>query len=343
MHKEDKLLSIIIPTYNMERYLETCLKSILTHNSELQLHLEVLIINDGSKDRSSEIGHEYSTRYPGLFKVIDKENGNYGSCINRGILEASGKYIKILDADDYLEKEVLELFLHHLAKVDTDLIITNYVTVDEDGAIKGKFMYNIPTNEILPSSDLSKIGKDMAMHAVTYRTDMLRNMQYQQTEGISYTDQEWIFMPMSAVRSFVYYDIFLYHYLVGREGQTMDLAALAKNMHQNLDVLEKNINNYNNIKVIPPTYSYLWIRLISLTEYVYKLYLYNTATMNLVPLIKFDRKLKSLNPYLFNYAATLRAGKLPLVKVWRWFYYKRDYGLNRFFAYRKYRMGIGMK
>ena len=338
-----KLLTVVIPTYNMEKYLGKCLNSLLIHNTELQSLLEVLIINDGSTDHSPEIGHKYEKHYPHMFKVVDKSNGNYGSCVNRGVLEASGKYIKILDADDQFDTEALEWLLQGLININSDLIITNYVTVDENGNVTGEIKYDIPINEILPSSDLSKIGKDIAMHAVTYRTDMLRKMQYRQTEGISYTDQEWIFKPMSAVRSFVYYDKSLYRYLIGRQGQTMDLTALAKNMHQNLIVLENNINYYNKLTDIPPTYEYLWIRLISLIEYVYKLYLYNTSIMNLIPLIEFDKKIKSLNPNLYNYAATLKAGKLPLVKVWRWFYYKHDYGLNRFFAYRKYRMGIGMK
>ena len=91
----DKILTVIIPTYIMEDYLRYCLDSLLIKENFKQL--EVLIINDGSKDSSSAIGHEYEQLYPEVFRVIDKENGNYGSCINRGLKEAKGKYVKILE------------------------------------------------------------------------------------------------------------------------------------------------------------------------------------------------------------------------------------------------------
>lgn len=101
----DKILTIIIPTYNMEKYLRHCLDSLIVPNMD---KVEVLMINDGSKDSSSAIGHEYQNRYPKTFRVIDKENGNYGSCINRGLKEATGKYVKVLDADDSFDQLIFK-------------------------------------------------------------------------------------------------------------------------------------------------------------------------------------------------------------------------------------------
>ena len=89
----NKILTIIIPTYNMEKYLRRCLDSLIIDEEGMK-QLEVLVINDGSKDSSSQIAHEYQDKYPDTFRVIDKENGNYGSCINRGLKEATGKYVK---------------------------------------------------------------------------------------------------------------------------------------------------------------------------------------------------------------------------------------------------------
>ena len=86
----NKNLTIIIPTYNMQEYLQKCLSSLIVKKG-LET-LEVLVVNDGSKDNSSIIAHEFEAKYPGVFRVIDKENGNYGSCINRGLKEATGKY-----------------------------------------------------------------------------------------------------------------------------------------------------------------------------------------------------------------------------------------------------------
>ena len=99
-----KLLTIVIPSYNMEKYLSRCCQSLIVA-PEFMEKLEVLVINDGSKDKTSEIGHSFESKYPETFRCIDKENGNYGSCVNRGLKEAKGTYIKILDADDTFETE----------------------------------------------------------------------------------------------------------------------------------------------------------------------------------------------------------------------------------------------
>lgn len=106
----EKILTIVIPTYNMQDYLRRCLDSLIVPEEQMQL-LEVLVVNDGSKDNSSAIAHEYQDKYPGTFRVIDKENGNYGSCVNRGLKEATGKYIKILDADDWFDTKALTSFV----------------------------------------------------------------------------------------------------------------------------------------------------------------------------------------------------------------------------------------
>ena len=107
--ENQKILSIIIPTYNMEKYLPKCLDSLISAK-EVLCKMEILIINDGSKDASSRIAHEYQSRYPDSIIVIDKENGNYGSCVNRGLKEATGKYIKVLDADDWFLTQNLKRY-----------------------------------------------------------------------------------------------------------------------------------------------------------------------------------------------------------------------------------------
>lgn len=127
----NKILTIVIPTYNMEKYLDKCLTSLVIEDRELMKQLEILVVIDGSKDRSSEIAHTYQVRYPQTFIVIDKENGNYGSCINRGLKEAAGKYIKVLDADDCYNSKSLQQHLELLRIVDVDLILTSYVIVNE--------------------------------------------------------------------------------------------------------------------------------------------------------------------------------------------------------------------
>lgn len=236
----EKILTIIIPTYNMEKYLRRCLDSLIV-DAEKMAQLEVLVVNDGSKDSSSAIAHEYAAKYPQTFRVIDKENGNYGSCVNRGLKEANGKYVKILDADDYFDNYSFCLFLQNLSTIDVDLILTDFKTVDITGGIIEISNYKKLDIIAYRTLDIQWLIHDCdvffgQMHAFTYRLKILRNMKYCQTEGCSYTDQEWVFMPITRVSNFYYQPIVLYQYLLGREGQTMQ-TILDKSISQLMQVV----------------------------------------------------------------------------------------------------------
>ena len=112
-----KILSIIVPSYDMEAYLPKCLGSLVVDDRELLQKLDVIVVNDGSKDRTSEIAHEFEANYRGVFRVIDKDNGHYGSCINAGLAVAAGTFVKVLDADDYY---LTDNFKEYLSLVDAE-------------------------------------------------------------------------------------------------------------------------------------------------------------------------------------------------------------------------------
>ena len=140
--KMDKILTLVIPSYNMEAYLPYCLDSLLV-KANLGC-LEVLVVNDGSRDRTSEIAHAYEKSWPDVLRVIDKENGNYGSCVNRGLKEARGKYIKILDADDSFDTANFEKYLAFLQMTDADLVISDFAVVDENRNITRMVTHGFP-------------------------------------------------------------------------------------------------------------------------------------------------------------------------------------------------------
>ena len=108
-----KILSIIVPTYNMEKYLSYCLDSFLIDKNRDKL--EVIIVNDGSKDRSLDIAKEYVSRAADVFRVIDKKNGNYGSCINAALPVVNAKYVKVVDSDDSVDTVHLDEFITFLS------------------------------------------------------------------------------------------------------------------------------------------------------------------------------------------------------------------------------------
>lgn len=237
----EKLLTIVIPTYNMEQYLDKNLKTLVIPDKELMKFLEVLVINDGSKDGSSAIAHRYQDLYPDTFRVIDKENGNYGSCVNRGLKEARGKYIRIMDADDWYETENLELFLRKIENVNVDKIATIFseVRLTEKRIMPQPYQPEV----VMDMKDVSVVHY-IPMHAITYRTQLLRDMQYMQTEGISYTDQEWILLPMPYVKTLYYIPLDIYQYYIGREGQTMDSSIIAKAYPQLFRILRGVLDFY---------------------------------------------------------------------------------------------------
>lgn len=246
MVKMEKILSIVIPTYNMEKYLRKCLNSLIIDDAELFVLLEVLVVNDGSKDSSSEIAHEFENKYPEIFRAIDKDNGNYGSCVNVGLKEASGKYIKILDADDTFEKSNFKNFLSLLCRIDVDMVISDYTIVTESDATRRVCSYNLPHQTLFSyTKDLQDLKK-LKMHAVTYKCDNLKRINYEQTEGVSYTDLEWIFFPITTVVNIYYFNQVIYKYLVGRDGQTVNLSIYYNRVQDRIKGAVTMINEIKN-------------------------------------------------------------------------------------------------
>lgn len=243
-----KLLTIVIPTYNMQAYLNRCLDSLVVSDSLIDL-IEILVINDGSRDDSSAIAHKYEESYPQSFRVIDKENGNYGSCINRGLAEAKGKYIKVLDADDWFDTKEFEKYLRCLNSIDADMVLTSFNIVNSSSNV-ASLAYS-PRLENKRVYNFQQLGYEdigvWMMHAVTYRMQMLKDIEYRQTEGISYTDIEWTYIPLYAVKSVVYLDCIVYQYLVGRDGQTMDSAVLIKSVWQHEHLARRIIKHVENL------------------------------------------------------------------------------------------------
>lgn len=240
----EKILTIVIPTYNMQDYLRRCLSSLIVPEEQMK-QIEVLVVNDGSKDKSSAIAHEYQDKYPGTFRVIDKENGNYGSCVNRGLKEATGKYIKILDADDWFDSVALAIIVDRLKCIDVDLVLTSYNEVTPEGKLLDIRNLRFKQNEIFefPISGTSPFEFIM-MHSVIYNLNIFKCFNYVQSEGISYTDIQWVFSPMAYVRTAVYYPVCLYQYMLGREGQTMDSKVWKRSCGQYLKMVEGLVKSY---------------------------------------------------------------------------------------------------
>ena len=313
-----KILSVIIPTYNMEKYLDYCLSSLIVDNG-LET-LEVLVINDGSKDSSLDIARRYEAKCPYVFRVIDKENGNYGSCVNRGLKEAQGKYVKILDADDSYDTETFEEYLQFLQNTDADLVVSNFYIVNEEREITKCVDYDLPNDKVCTFDEVGglKAFDDMEMHAVTYKRNIFDGMNYHQTEGISYTDQQWIFEPITGVTSVAHFPKHVYKYLVGRQGQTMAPAVMARSrahlqkccldMADSLQLRESHLT--------PSHIDYLNRGITRMAKSIYIESLKVIDSDNKNALIAFDNNLREANPVFYGRLAD-SCGRFSYIHFWR--------------------------
>lgn len=333
----EKLLTLIVPSYNMEDYLGYCLESLLVGESLEQV--EVLVINDGSKDGTSGIAHGFEAAFPGVFRVIDKENGNYGSCVNRGLDEATGKYVKVLDADDSFDTANFEKYLSFLSSVDADLILSDFAVVDSERTTRKVIRYDMHrgTEFDMDSTCTDPIFQNMQMHAVTYRLENLRRMGYRQTEGISYTDQQWIFIPMAAVKKVAYFASPVYRYLVGRAGQTVDPAVKMKSVRHTMKCAADMAAMYEKYRPAVgdrPVRQYLLSRVTPMLKdvYVFALSHYDEAMKSM--LSEFDGQLKRISRELYDYIGSREASSFMGFEYLAWWRGHRDTGISvvRFFS-----------
>ena len=291
---DSKILSIIVPTFNMEKYLSFCLDSFFLQKNFDKL--EVIVVNDGSKDKSLEIAQNYVSRASDVFKIVDKKNGNYGSCINAALPVAKGKYVKVVDADDSVYTDNLDEFISFLCENDVDLALSDFVLVDEDRVVTKEIFYNFG-------------------QAVTYRKELLLDMGYHQTEGISYTDQQWIFVPMAAVHNVGIFNKAVYKYLVGRAGQTIDPAVKFKKMTDHVKNVLGMIAQYGRIynQVNPSVKEYLDARLRPNVQDVYLTYFTNMSKVDKNMIYQFDKEFRQVSSVIYKYIEDLN----PHIKVWR--------------------------
>lgn len=241
-----KILTLIVPIYNTQEFLPKCLDSLII-NENLMPQVEVLLIIDGSPDNSIEIAKQYAEKYPQTFVVIDKENGGYGSVLQRGIQEAKGKYCKVLDSDDWYDTASFERLVEILENSDYDVVVTDYVReyVFENRTelltlpkVKKEKVYDLDT-------EIGQLEGDIfAMHRLAYKTEIIRKANIIFPTKISYTDTLFAAIPAFFAKTLYYTDLQVYRYFIGRDGQTINPATIRKNRKQTQQVIQYLYNKY---------------------------------------------------------------------------------------------------
>lgn len=282
----------------MENYIGKCLDSLIIPEFD---QVEVWVVNDGSKDNSSEIAHDYARRYPRSIKVLDKENGNYGSCINAALPLCSGRYVKILDADDTFDNKAFSEFVNRLNEMDVDVIFTKCREIDDRHKIIGNSgnFKNINYDVVYENINIY-LSNNTLMHWITYNRSIFQLFDYHQPEGISYTDNIWAFIPIIFCKTGIFLDIVLYNYLIGREGQTISSDQLQKRIPHLLFVAQSMVDYHINLNTRKDLANITTRNCVAVITCIYNIIMRYRSKTNFELLKDFDQSIKHIAPDLYD-------------------------------------------
>ena len=308
----EKLISICIPSYNAELYLDRCLLS-LTEAAEAG-KLDIMVVNDGSKDHTAGIAKIYEEKYPGIIRLINKENGGHGSTINKGLEEATGKYFMVLDSDDWLNTAALDGLIRKMKEdaLDEDLLLTYYYKVDQyTGKYKDPLKQKgIAFDTAYTFEDINTAGMYIALANSLFKTSLLRESGLKLQEHTFYVDVEYILFPIPYVNTIRYLDYSLYRYCVGNINQSISLANMVKRYDHHNRVMRRVITFYAQTQVPEKKKAYMRNILDQLLVTHYNLCLHDDRDKKrgLERAKSFDEFLKETSPELFKDAGNTVIG-----------------------------------
>lgn len=229
----NKLLSIVIPVYKVEDYINKCLDSLLVPAEQLQL-LDVVVVNDGTPDNSAVMAKEYEKKYPSVFRVIDQENRGHGGAWNHGTELAVGKYLFYLDSDDWFDTDQFSKLIAYLGHCDTDMVLMDrkkyYAREDR---YEDVVLINMEPDKVYDANVYDWLGSGNGSnityaHNTVYRTTMMQKYLPLFCEHVMYDDVSLQVIPIAIAESFVYTKLNVYRYYIGRVGQSFDPQVRAK-------------------------------------------------------------------------------------------------------------------
>ena len=249
-----KYITFAIPCYNSAEYMDHAIESILKGGEDV----EIIIVNDGSKDNTPEIAKRYEAQYPTIVKAVDKENGGHGDAVNTGLKHATGLYFKVVDSDDWVDEaslaKILEI-LHQLVDEDkmVDMLVSNYV-YEKVGAKRKKVIHYqnvMPQNRVISWKDMGhfRLGQYILMHSVMYRTELLRMCGLELPKHTFYVDNLYVYYPLPHVKTFYYVNVNFYRYFIGRDGQSVNEQNMIKRIDQQIFVTKTMIDMYQMKKI----------------------------------------------------------------------------------------------
>ncbi len=261
-----KLISFVVPCYNSQAYMKTCIESLLVGGEDV----EIIIVNDGSTDVTLKIAKTYRANFPTIVKVIDKPNGGHGSGINAGLKEAEGLYFKVVDSDDWLDGNALKMLIatikaHHSEGRLPDLYITNFVydKPSVNDTFVSHYRTKMPVGRFFTWNEVKKFrySKMLLMHALLYKRENLVNSGTVLPEHTFYVDNLFAYKPLPFMKTLYYLDVDLYHYFIGRADQSVNVKNMVNRYTQQQRVMLCMTDAYtwDKIKAMPKGLRrYMW-------------------------------------------------------------------------------------
>ena len=308
-----KVLTISIAAYNVEKFIDKTLDSLIIENMDL---LEVLIINDGSKDNTLQIAQKYESKYPKTFRVIDKENGGYGSTINAGIKHANGKYFKQLDGDDsYVTNNLNELCLK-LQEMDEDMVYTPYIKHNIINQTEEIVKNNVTNySEITNLEEIIKhVDPVLYMHNLLYKTEILKINNIKIDENCFYTDTEYVLFPIIYCKTIAVLNLPIYVYRYGDENQSIGRLGKLKHYKDHLRMSNSLLARVPDIEKLPENLSEYfkeYLASIFASGIANYLMILKPTKENYILIEEYDKKIFDTNKEIYNkmnkYSKTVRS------------------------------------
>lgn len=323
----NKLLTIVIPSYNTSAFIEECMPTFL--DDRFIDDIEIIIVDDGSTDDTARKAQKYVDKFPNSISMISKENGGHGSGINVGIKQATGKYFKVVDGDDYINTDEMASFVIQLKENDADLFI-NYFTTASD--ITGKLNVISPydfrliekkeevvLNKVMPVDDVLEHIYG-SIHAVTFRTEILKAHNIHMTEKTFYEDNEFVLFPIAFVKTVFVSDCKVYVYRIDQADQSISIVNTQKRIEELQKIILNLVRYYNSLPEGTPATQKNYI-LRGIANQIYTAFgVYSSFSEHKAErkrnLMYFDREIKEASEEVYGYA-----NRYKLVRSIRMFNY----------------------
>lgn len=310
------LITFLMPCYNSAGFMRHGVESLL----QIEHPCEIILVNDGSKDETGAIAREYADRYEHVI-AVDQENSNWGGVVNRGISMARGKYFKVIDSDDSFDQLALRRVLETLDLAtatgnEPDLLITNYLYDHKASGTKREMQYRkfFPQGRVFTWDEMGRPGLDkfIMIHAAWYKTSILRESGVVLPTKVSYMDSLLLLHPMPFVKTLYYLDVAPYLYLIGREGQSVEIDVVKKHIDEQILATKLAIDDvdYGELLEAKPNCGMLMLGYVSCMMSVSTIHLFMINTPE--SLKKNDELwgyMREKNPVLYDHVRRSWAGR----------------------------------